>query len=220
MSSPLTRADLDSVIERAVVFIRERVRLRSLEFALEVGEHLFRELYRNDLDLYHHAGRWSDRTLTRIAQDPRVNLSLYILSNCIQCFLAVREFGRTAPSTPVPALTPWEWGTLYYPLRHDPDSLVAIVLWISREDVSVPYLSGLAQSVEPYLSAGGSLSDLLVDADTPLERMLRLLSIVERRLEHKGLPGPARARTIDILAAILDRLGEPARTRSRPGRRA
>lgn len=200
--------DVDRVVERAIRFIRQRAKLHARQFALEVGDHLFDELYKGDARLFAAKGTWGREALTRIARDKRVDLSLDKLYMCIHLAILVRLYGKNARGAEPPDLTPWKWDRLWV-LEKNPDAMVAVANWASRERIPLDFLITVSRLVKYYLEAGGKLDDLLVGAgsrrpDTPYKRMSRLLKVIERWLVKDVVRYPPRLRTRTLL--LVDEL--------------
>lgn len=202
----------DRVVENAVRFIERRLEHHRFELSMEVGEHLFRNLYKSDRRLLTGGGEWKKRAIARIAADPRVKVSCNKLYQCIHVYLLVEEFGRTAPNLVIPDLSPWKWEALW-PLEGDPDALVRVAVWAEEHGAGRRLLRDVAQLVEPYMETGGSLDDLLVgdeeepNPDTPYRRISRFLAMAEKWLERDAalyMP-ETRKRVIGIVERLLAR---------------
>jgi hypothetical protein len=208
VSGPWSPGEEARIVAEAVEYIQARIDLHRYDFAMQVGEHLFTGLFKGDMALYRYAGPWKERAVTRIAQDPRVGLELDTLYMCIHAYLAVRTYEKTT-DVPLPALSPWKWGRICVPLVDDPEALVEVALWIEREKVPRGLLRSVAQLAGPYVEAGGRLEDLLVArkrASSPYRMMRRMLGVVDRKIASGGLPDSVRARTLEIIARLLEAL--------------
>jgi hypothetical protein len=206
VSGPWSAGEEARIIREAVEFIRERIEVHRLEFALEVGEHLYEGLFRGDMALYRYAGPWKERAITRIARDRRVGLEIDTLYMCIHTYIAVKLY-QSATKAPIPPLSPWKWGRICVPLIDDPEDLVAVAQWIEAEEAPRRLLRSVAQLAGPYVRAGGNLEDLLVSRKkprSPYKMMTRLLGVVDRRIEREGLPDAVYQRTLVIIDRLLE----------------
>ncbi len=205
-----------AVIEAAVRFIEERAAHHSLAFAMEVGEHLFVNVYGSDPDLVARHDRMKGRSIASIARDPRVGMHPNKLYACIQCYLARTLYAGTT-NAPVPDLTPWKWDIIYERSRDDPDTLVAIADWVATHDIRKDHLNTVMGALGPYLRSGGSLDDILTrTADTPYDRMLRIVSIIPSHVST--VPPSERRATLALLDALIRLLESPSGSRRRPTR--
>jgi len=196
-------------IERAIAYIRERAEVHRLELALEVGEHLFVNIFDSSVAKARAAHQNKDRSIQSIAEDPRVPLDDDKLYMCLHCYLAhsqSRRHGHLAPD-----ISAWKLGRIYGPLYDHPDLLVRTVRWVEECEVPRRILRPMLGVLHPYLESGGLLDDLLVGApapDTPYRRMRRILSILPRHV-HTLTPS-TRKRTLallDELIALLEARG-------------
>lgn len=215
MSAPWTSTLLDGLVEKAVEFIREAEKRHAREFSLEVGEHLFEGIFKGSRELYARKGAWGRDALTRIARDPRVELSLDQLYMCIHYYVLTKVYGTQRPGIEPPVLSPWKWDRLWV-LEDSPWALAEIADWAAREKISLRFLLAVARIVEPFLEAGGRMEDLLVGApdepsrDTPYRRMTRILGIVEGWVEKNApaYPPHVRRRMLAQVDEMLVLLGE------------
>ncbi|MBW2264359.1 MAG: hypothetical protein JRG91_20530 [Deltaproteobacteria bacterium] len=189
-------------IERAIKFIRERVEVHRLELALEVGEHLFVNIFDSSVKRAREAHRYKDRSIQSIAADPRVPLDDDKLYMCLHCFLAFRV--QQGLSKMAPLISAWKMGRIYGPLYDHPGMLVRTVRWVQECKVPRRILRPMLGVLHVYLASGGKLDDLLVgdkSPDTPYRRMRRILSIIP---SHLGTLRPAtRARSLALLDQII-----------------
>jgi hypothetical protein len=189
-------------IERAVAFIRKRVEVHRLELALEVGEHLFVNIFDSSVERAREAHRYKDESIQEIAADPRVPLDDDKLYMCIHCYLAYKRQKRR--SGKLPEISAWKMGRIYGPLYDHPKMLVRVVRWVEKYDVPRRVLRPMLGVLHAYLASGGKLDDLLVgkeSTDTPYRRMKRILSIIPRHLDTLR-PG-TRERSLALIDEIV-----------------
>jgi hypothetical protein len=179
-------------------------------FAMEVGEHLFKELFNGDRDLYRHAGPWKKRTIKRIASDPRVQLDDDVLYMCINTYMSVTLFQKKAPRLPVPQFSPWKWYRMSKPLEKHPEALVEVAVWVEREHIPGRLVRSVAQLVGPYVKRGGKLQDLLVGRegerkfpDSPYRRIKRLLTVADGWMDTHAMSATARERSLEAVERLL-----------------
>ncbi|MBI5490670.1 MAG: hypothetical protein HY905_25270 [Deltaproteobacteria bacterium] len=199
------------LVEAATLFIQQRLRRHGVEFALEVGEYLFRHVYGGDRALFRNGGRqWQRETIQRIARDPRVQLDDNFLYAAIHVFLLVGHATEALPPGKLPELPVSTWNALW-PLEEHPEALVPVGEWAAAERVPAKTVAEIAALVAPYLAGGGSLDDLLAGSrpappDTPYRRIRRILSILESLLSRAPLSPPSRPRALSALDACLSAL--------------
>ncbi len=208
MTGRRTRAERDRLIEEAIAFIQAAEKEAELAFCLEVGEHLFRGLFGNDLELFRSTSRWKEQSLRRIAADPRVNLPAEVLSNSVHTYIVLRVLKQRRNATRVPDISPWTWGETWA-LVDDPGILVAVLDWVVRRKVGRETVREVVQIVAPYIEAGGRIEDLLVDQEVVKRadaryRMSRRMLGVERKwiLAASGIPED----TVQDLLSIIDEI--------------
>ena len=214
-AAPWSDAQLRRRIQRAVTFIRGRAAAHSSALYLEVGEHLFENLYRGEMRFYRAKGSWGRTALARIAGADGVEFSLDQLYAAIHYHILTNLYRRTADRPP-PLLTPWKWDRLWK-LERDPQSLVEVADWAAREKVTLDDLVDVSRLVEPLLSSGGRLDDLLVVGDpgslrrTPYRRTMRMLEIIESWVadDAREYPPSLRREMIDIIDDMLASLVAP-----------
>jgi len=97
-----TSAQRRQVVAGAVRFIKNRIKLHRRQFALEVGKHLFENVYFGDRAYYERTGR-KDLSIERIASAPGVKVSANSLRMCVRVHLLTQELGRT-PDSEIPDL--------------------------------------------------------------------------------------------------------------------
>ena len=189
-------------IEAAIAFVRKRVEVHRLELALEVGEHLFVNIFDSSVERAREAHRYKDSSIQAIAADPRVPLDDDKLYMCVHCFLAYRQ--QRTYSKHVPEISAWKMGRIYGPLYDHPRMLVRVVRWVERHRVPRRILRPMLGVLHAYLASGGKLDDLLVgekSTDTPYRRMRRILSIIPSHL-HTLRPA-TRARSLALIDEII-----------------
>ncbi len=208
--SPWTPAEEDRIVAAAVRFIRKRLLMALHDFAMEVGEHLFKELFRGDRDLYRFGGPWKKQAISRIAGDPRVELADDVLYMCINTYMSVTLFQKRAPRLPVPRFSPWKWHRMSTVLEHDPEALVEVAVWVEREGVPERLVRAAAHLVGPYVKRGGKLQDLLVGRegerrfpDSPYRRITRLLAVAQGWMDAHTMTETARQRSLEAVERLL-----------------
>ena len=82
------------IVREAAQFIRARRRDHRLQFALEVGEHLFVNVYRGNRAFYKRGGRTESKTIGKIARDRRVRIPPRKLYACIHTYLLSLQYKR------------------------------------------------------------------------------------------------------------------------------
>lgn len=210
LASPWTRAQEDRKVAAAVRFIRKRLLMALYGFAMQVGEHLFEELFKGDRDLYRYAGPWKKRTIKRIASDPRVQLDDDVLYMCINTYMSVTLFQQKAPRLPVPQFSPWKWYRMSAALEKHPEALVEVAVWVERERIPERLVRAVAQLVGPYVRRGGKLEDLLVGRvgerrfpDSPYKRIKRLLCVADGWMDTHTMSATARQRSLEAVERLL-----------------
>jgi len=208
--SPWTPSQETRIVARAVRFIRKRIQMAVYYFAMEVGEHLFKGLFRGDRDLYRHGGPWKKSAISRIARDPRVKLADDVLYMSINAYMSVTIFQKRAPRMPVPQFSPWKWHRMSTPLEHEPEALVEVALWVERADIPERLVRAAAHLAGPYVRSGGKLHDLLVGRegerkfpDTPYKRIKRLLTVADEWMDTHTMSEMARERSIEAVERLL-----------------
>jgi len=189
-------------IEQAIAYIRKRVDVHRLELALEVGEHLFVNIFDSSVERAREAHRYKDRSIQAIADDPRVPLDDDKLYMCLHCYLASRV--QQAHAGTAPEISAWKMGRIYGPLYDHPEKLVRVVRWVQEFQVPRRILRPVLGVLHDYLASGGKLDDLLVGVkapDTPYRRMRRILSIIPSHL-HTLSPA-TRARSLALIDEII-----------------
>ncbi len=209
-ASPWTEAQLRGIIDRARRFIGARTKKAELEFALEVGEHLFRKLLLGRIDLVRSTAPWKARALERIAKDPRVQISEGKLRACIHTYLLAEQLGKNHPKLEVPTFSIWKWDRMWE-LHDDPDSLLIVLGWVAEQKVPKSLVSALVQLTGPYIDEGGEMEDLLFGTATTGEtpyRRLRRLGGIERKWLVQGPPLSDRSRqeALGLIDGMLARL--------------
>jgi hypothetical protein len=209
--APWTEDERRRLLGEAARFIRERVRRHRFEFAMQVGEHLFKNLFKGDIDLYGRAGPWKDESIQAIARDRRVDLPHRQLYACIHTYILVTQHGENAPGLEVPEFSIWKWDALYGAIERRPDALVDAVSWIADENVPRDLVYALAGLIERYLANGGRLEDLLPAAeakppDSPYRRVRRMLRVASRWVSSHPVPPATRTRTVAALDRLLETL--------------
>ena len=210
LPSPWTRAQEDRKIAAAVRFIRKRLLMALCGFAMEVGEHLFEELFMGDRDLYRYAGPWKKQAISRIAGDPRVKLDDDTLYMCINTYMSVTLLKKEAPRLPVPRFSPWKWHRMSKALEKHPEALVEVAVWVEREGIPERLVRAVAQLVGPYVKRGGKLQDLLVGRvgekrfpDSPYRRIKRLLTVADGWMDTHTMTATARQRSLEAVERLL-----------------
>ncbi len=213
--APKKRSAAAATVEKAVRFIEERIGYHSTETSVKIGAHLFEHVYGGRRELFKKGGdAWTRDCIGRIASDARVDVDDDVLYMCIHCHLLVTEHRRTAPELPLPPISSWKWERLWC-LEKDPASLVEVASWVATENVPHDLIDAAARLVRPYLDEGGDLHDLLIrphkrPADTIPRRIDRILGVVERKVEEKGVTAGARARVLAVLDEMIASLaGDP-----------
>ncbi|MBI5488062.1 MAG: hypothetical protein HY905_12080 [Deltaproteobacteria bacterium] len=199
------------LVAAAVRFIQACLRRHGLQFALEVGEYLFRNVYHGDRTQFRSGGTaWQQDTIKRIARDRRVRLDDSFLYKCIHVFLLTGQVAAAAPAGQLPELPVTTWDDLWA-LEDNPQALVAVSAWAAAERVPTKTVAAVAFLVAPYLAQGGSLDDLLAGSqrrppDTPYRRIRRILAAVASHLARRPLSSAARPRLVAALDAVLSAL--------------
>jgi hypothetical protein len=210
-ASPWTEAELRTIIQEARRFVRARTKKTELEFALEVGEHLFKKLLLGRIELVRSTAPWKTRALERIAKDPRVRISEAKLRACIHTYLMAEKLGKDHPKLQVPTFSIWKWDRMWE-LYDDPDNLLVVLEWVAEQKVPKSLVSALVQLAGPYVDEGGRMQDLLfgtaTTGETPYKRLKRLGGI-ERKWLVRGQLLSDRSRQealrlIDGMLAVLD----------------
>ncbi len=202
-------------VERAIRFILERVAEEEKDFAMKVGEHLFRRLFRGNRALLRRGGRargWGDEAIADIAADERVKIPLDKLYACIHTDLLASVHGRNAPGLPVPELSMWQWDRMWR-LEGDPALLVRVAAWAAAERVPHGLIAQVVGILAPFLEDGGRIGDLLAAAKSGgrragkkvVERDERIAGVVEKwaRRVAGSMAAGARAGAIGRIDAIL-----------------
>jgi hypothetical protein len=207
VESPWTESERRRLVVKAVSFIRERIRAHQFEFAMEVGEHLFKGLFKGNRLLYHRGGTWKRRSILAISQDERVKISVDKLYRCIQTYLLVQQYGRLRPGMEPPSFSIYKWENLFIPLENHP-ALAEVVEWIDEEQIPRHLVVALAMVLRPFLALGGDIDDLMPLAhrrgpDTPYKRMARMIDVAGDYLELHPLPDNVTQRTVDAIDAFL-----------------
>ncbi|MBI5500534.1 MAG: hypothetical protein HY907_09835 [Deltaproteobacteria bacterium] len=198
----------NDLVDSSVRFIQSCLRRHGLQFALEVGRHLFENVYRGDRARFRSGGtEWQRDTIKRIARDPRVRLDDSFLYKSIHVFLLVGQVAGTNPAGQLPELPVTTWDHLWA-LEERPDAVLAVGTWAAAEHVPVRTVATVTFLVAPYLAQGGSLDDLLAGSqrrppDTPYRRIRRLLAAITSHLARRPLPPAARPRLLAALDAVL-----------------
>jgi hypothetical protein len=211
-ASPWTETELRTIIQQALLFIIARKKMTELEFALEVGEHLFKKLLLGRIDLVRSTAPWKARAMERIAKDPRVQISEGKLRACIHTYLMAEKLGKNHPKLEAPTFSIWKWDRMWE-LYDDPDNLLVVLAWVAEQKVPKDLVSALVQLTGPYIDEGGKMEDLLFGTgtrgETPYGRLKRLGGI-ERKWLRKGPLLSERSRNealglIDGMLAMLER---------------
>ncbi|MBI5501886.1 MAG: hypothetical protein HY907_16705 [Deltaproteobacteria bacterium] len=220
----------DEVVDAAVRFIAQCVRRHGLRFALEVGEYLFREVYRGNRASFRNGGlQWQRDTIQTIARDPRVGLESSFLYKSIHAYLLVGLAAQNVPADALPELSLNKWEALW-PLEENPAALAQVGTWAAAERVPAATVAEIAALVAPYVARGGSLDDLLAGSarrppDTPYRRIRRLLGVIRSLLAERPVSPAARPRLLSALDACrtgperppADRGGESGKSGKRTG---
>jgi hypothetical protein len=188
-------------VEKAIRFVRKRIEVHRLELALEVGEHLFVNIFDSDLEKARAAHRYKDASIQAIAADPRVPLDDDRLYMCLHAFLAYQRQRRLTPR--VPEISAWKMGRMYGPLYDRPRILLRTARWVEEHRIPRRVLRPMLGVLHVYLASGGKLDDLLVDGtstDTPYRRMRRILSIIPKHLTT------LKPRTRDRSLVLIDEI--------------
>ncbi len=208
--SPWTPAEEARIVAEAVRFIRKRLLMALYGFAMEVGEHLFKGLFRGDRDLYRYGGPWKKQAIARIAGDRRVKLADDVLYMSINTYMSVAIFQQKAPRLPVPQFSPWKWHRMSAPLEKDPEALVEIALWVERDRIPERLVRAAAHLVGPYVKRGGKLHDLLVGRegerrfpDTPYARIKRLFAVAGKWMDTHEMTETALERSLEAVERLL-----------------
>lgn len=196
-----------SDVKRAVAFIRRRVHLHRKQFTLEVGQHLFENIYRGDRAYFRRTGK-KDASIEQIASSPGVKVSANTLRMCVHVYLLVTDHQAREPDLPIPDLHIWSWDGLW-DLQGDPESLVVVAGWAARHRIPKNLIKAVAEIVAPFIASGGRLEDLLVGeeatsrVDTPYKRIKRLSGVVIKWLETGPRPsGQGRGKMLALLGEI------------------
>jgi hypothetical protein len=204
----LSEAERRRRVRNAVKFIRERVKEHELRFALEVGEHLFANIYQGNRAYYRRKGPKED-CIALIAEDPGVEVSANTLRMCVRVYLLYQDT-RSVRGLPVPELRPWSWNGMW-DLEGDPERLAVVATWAARYGISNPLLTAAAQVLHAYLAAGGRVEDLLVGAldegSSPYMRLKRMSGVVAKWLAAGPTMSPeGRGRALELVDDILRQL--------------
>ncbi len=196
-----------SDVRRAVDFIRKRVHLHRRQFALEVGRHLFENIYRGDRAYFMRTGK-KDSSIEQIASSPGVKVSANTLRMCVHVHLLVTDQQARDADLPIPELPIWSWDGLW-DLEGDPESLAVVAGWAARRAIPMDLIKAVAGIVAPFVESGGRLEDLLVGeeatsrVDSPYKRIKRLTGIVIKWLEQGPRPSAqGRARMLGLIGEI------------------
>ncbi|MBW2262816.1 MAG: hypothetical protein JRG91_12645 [Deltaproteobacteria bacterium] len=193
--------------KRAVRFIRKRLHLHRKQFTLEVGRHLFENIYRSNRAYYRRTGA-KETSIAKIVASPGVKVSATTLRMCVHVYLLVTDHQAREPDLPIPELPIWSWDGLW-DLEGDPESLVIVAAWAARRRIPMNLIKAVAEIVFPYVESGGRLEDLLVGekatsrVDTPYKRAKRLSGMVIKWLSEGPRPSKqARRQILELIEQI------------------
>jgi hypothetical protein len=196
-----------SDVRRAVAFIRKRVHLHRKQFALEVGQHLFENIYLGDRAYFMRTGA-KESSIEQIASAPGVKVSANTLRMCVHVYLLVTDQRARNADLPIPDLPIWSWDGLW-DLEGDPERLAVVAGWASRCKIPPNLIKAVAGIVAPFIESGGRLEDLLVGeeatskVDSPYKRIKRVSGIVIKWLEEGPRPSErGRAKMLGIVDEI------------------
>ncbi len=211
---PETEAEQDRFVERAVRFIQQLERETEHGFAMDVGGHLFNDLFRGNLDLLRSTNRWKSVALRRIAADERVDVSAGELEACVKTYVLATRF-PDKKQQPAPRFSIWKWARMW-DVVDDPQMIFRFAEWVAKRNAPTDLIRAAVQTVHTYIAEGGDLDDILVDPkrigskDSPYKRVRRLIG-VERKLLSSGpsIPEDTRQELLELIGKIEARLATP-----------
>lgn len=175
---PHSPAQLRRIVQDAVDFIRRRQHDHTRMFGVEVGEHLFTELYCGDEAYVRRIDPTkidSPADISRETGIPYSTLYLYLVAAMVKHKL---ERAGVKPELGLKHLASLDV------ISDHLDAMRALALWAQQERISYRRLGATADAWEEHLAQGGRLEDLLAD---PRKGEPVVVKVRERRVEARYL---------------------------------
>jgi hypothetical protein len=195
----------ERAIREAVRFIRERLHFHRVEFARQVGRHLFENVYMGSVAYFTRKGP-KDESIEKIARGRGVKVSANTLRACVRYHLLTSEVRSQTPVEP-PDLDIWSWSGLW-DLEGDPELLAEAASFVHRHAIPIDLVKTAAKVLTTYLASGGRIEDVFVHRagpDATYRRMRRMARVVLGWL-RTGPPSSPALRS-EVLA-LCDRIEE------------
>ncbi len=191
----MTEDELRLMIERAVVFIERRREEHGEGLAREVGDYLFSQVYRCDVEYIRRRSSAKTDSLRDIAKGckcvPHATLNNWLRVACVRWVLARRGLTTALEMSKLMHLAQ---------LMDHPHAMGALARWTEAERLSVRKLLVVVRFWRAWLESGRDLEDLVADPGEPL----RVEPRKKRRRRTRWSTKPADRRLLDVLGLLQD----------------